>query len=72
MRSLGAYIDKNMMFMELHTKSKFRTAYAQLCDIGKIRKYLDDQSTEQLILVNGWLLHTSQQTCVCILSKFLS
>ena len=39
-RNLGAYFDKHMS-MEQHVKSKCRAAYAQLYNIGKVRKYLD-------------------------------
>ena len=47
-RNVGAYFDKHMS-MEQHMKSKCRAAYAQLYNIGKIRKYLDHQSAEKLI-----------------------
>ena len=47
-RNLGAYFDRNMA-MDQHIKVKCRAAYAQLYNIGKIRKYLNDKSAEQLI-----------------------
>ncbi|KAK2172007.1 hypothetical protein NP493_1002g00002 [Ridgeia piscesae] len=37
------------MIMEQHIKSKCKAAYAQLYNIGKVRKYLDHQSAEKLI-----------------------
>ena len=39
-RNLGAYFDKHMS-MEEHVKFKCRAAFAQLYNIGQIRKYLD-------------------------------
>ena len=47
-RNLGACFDKHM-YMEHNFKAKCRAAYAQLYNIGKIRKYLDQNSTEKLI-----------------------
>ena len=47
-RNLGAYFDKHMT-MEQHVESKCRAAYAQLYNIGQVRKYLDHQSAEKLI-----------------------
>ena len=44
----GAYFDKHMI-TEQHVKSKWRAAYAQLYNIGKVRKYLDHQRAEKLI-----------------------
>ena len=35
-RTFGAYFDKHMT-MEQHVKSKYRAAYAQLYNVGKVR-----------------------------------
>ena len=65
MRNLGAYVDKHMT-MEQHVTSKCRAAYAQLYNIGKVRKYLDHQSAEKLI-------HDTSTAIILIdyLSKYL-
>ena len=47
-RNLGACFNKHMIMKQL-VKSKCRAAYAQLYNIGKVRKYLDHQSAEKLI-----------------------
>ena len=59
-RNLGSYIDKHMS-MERHIKIKCQFAYAQLYNISKIRKYLDDSSAHILIhaLVNSHMDHCS-------------
>ena len=44
-RNVGAYFDKHIS-VEEHVKFKCRTAYAQLYNIGKIRKYLDQQGPQ--------------------------
>ena len=62
-RNLGAYFDKYML-MEHHIKIKCRAAYAKLFNISKIRKYLDDKSTEQLIHA---LVHSHIDYCNALL-----
>ena len=47
-RNVGAYFDKHIS-MEHHIKSNFRAAYVQLYNIGKVRKYLGQQSAEKRI-----------------------
>ena len=61
--NLGGYFDKHMS-MEEHVKFKCRAVYAQLYDIGKIRKYIDQQSTEKLIHA---LVHSHIDYCNAIL-----
>ena len=62
-RNLGAYFDKHMS-MEEHVKFNCRAAYAQLYNIGKIRTYLDQQSTEKLIHA---LVHSHIDYCSALL-----
>ena len=62
-RNVGAYFDKHMT-MEQHVKSKYRAAYAQLYNIGKVRKYLDHQSAEKLIRA---LVHSHINDCNALL-----
>ena len=62
-RNLGAYFDKHMT-MEHHVKSKYRAAYAQLYNIGKVSKYLDHQSAETLI---NALVHSHIDYCNALL-----
>ena len=63
MQNFGAYFDKHMS-MEQHINSKCRAAYAQLYNIGKIRKYLDHQSAEKLIRA---LVHSHIDYCNVLL-----
>ena len=63
-RNLGAYFDKHMS-MEEHVKFKCRAAYAQLYNIGKIRKYPDQHSTEKLIHA---LVHSHIDYCNALLT----
>ena len=62
-RSLGAYFDKHMT-MEQDVKSKCGAAYAQLYNIGKVKKYLDHQSAEKLIHA---LVHSHIDYCNALL-----
>ena len=62
-RNLGAHFDKHMS-MEQHVKIKCRDAYAQLYNIGKIRKYLDFNSAERLI---NALVHSHLDYCNALL-----
>ena len=62
-RNLAAYFDKHMS-MEEHVKFKCRAAYAQLYNMGKIRKYLDQQSTEKPIHA---LVHSHIDYCNVLL-----
>ena len=50
--------------MEHHIKAQCRAAYAQLYNIGKIRKYLDQNSTEKLIHA---LVHSHIDYCNALL-----
>ncbi len=50
--------------MEEHVKFKCRAVYAQLYNIGKIRNYLDQQSTEKLI---NALVHSRTDYCNALL-----
>jgi hypothetical protein len=63
-RNLGAYFDKHMS-MEHHINTKCRAAYAQLYNIGKIRKYLDAKSAETLIHA---LVHSHIDYCNALLT----
>ena len=62
-RNLDTYFDKHMT-MGQHVKSKCRAAYAQLYNIGKVRKYLDHQSAEKLIYA---LVHNHIDYCNALL-----
>ena len=62
-RNLGAYFDKHMS-MEERVKFKCRAAYAQLYNIVKIIKYLDQQNTEKLIHA---LVHSHIDYCNALL-----
>ena len=62
-RNLDAYFDKYMT-MEQHIKSKCKAAYAQLYNIGKVRKYLDHQSAKKLIHA---LVHSHINYCNVLL-----
>ena len=62
-RNVGAYFDKHMT-MEQHVKSKCRAAYAQLYNIGKVRKYIDHQNAEKLIHT---LVHSHIDYCNALL-----
>ena len=52
------------MTMEQHVKSKCRTAYAQLHNIGKVRQYFDHQSAENLMHA---LVHSHIDYCNALL-----
>ncbi|KAK2165417.1 hypothetical protein NP493_1365g00000 [Ridgeia piscesae] len=52
------------MIMEQHVKSKYRAAYAQLYNIGKVRKYLDHQTAEKQIHA---LIHNRIDYCNALL-----
>ena len=54
------------MSLEEHVKFKCSAAYAQLYNIGKIRKYLDQQSTEKLIHA---LVHSHIDYCNALLIR---
>ena len=60
---MGGYFDKHMS-MEEYVKFKCRAVYAQLYDIGKIRTYIDQQSTEKLIHA---LVHSHIDYCNALL-----
>ena len=63
-RNLGAYFDKHMS-MAQHIKIKCQAAYAQLYNISKIRKYLDDSSAH--ILIHA-LVHSHLDYCNSLLT----
>ena len=63
-RNLGAYFDKHMS-MSNHVKVKCCAAYAQLHNIAKIRKHLDQKTTETLI--HG-LVHSHLDYCNVLLA----
>ena len=63
-RNLGAYFDKNMS-MEKHINTKCKAAYAQLFNIAKIRKFLDNKSAETLIHA---LVHSHIDYCNAFLA----
>ncbi len=62
-RNLGAYFDKHMS-MEHHIRVKCKAAYAQLYNISKVRRYLDQKTAE--ILIHS-LVHSHIDYCNSLL-----
>ena len=47
-RNLGVLFDENLMF-EQHIQNVCRKVFAEIRNIGKIRKYLDEKTTATLV-----------------------